>query len=230
MVKRISVVIPVYNNFGLTVDTINTLVECTKTECDIIMVDDCSTDCTQEHYTPLSGFNFGLFKLHYIRNEERKGVNASWNVGIKAALEIGNEFICIANNDLLFTQGWELPLINALEQEYSCVSPYSTEGQLPADFPNGSSRHINPNPIEILGCCFMFKSQLIQKIGFFPEQMRHYYGDNWIADICKKNAFKIGHIYDSYIHHLYCKTTQDLPSEIMLADGLEYKQYCLQNF
>lgn len=225
MKNTISVIIPCYNNLLYTKETLSTLNKCTQSDVNIIIVDDCSTDGTEAYFKAHSYAN----NLFYIRNNENKGVNASWNIGLKKALELDAPYICISNNDILYTQDWDVALINALNSDYSVVSPYSTEQAIPSDWPEGKDRHVNPTPLAILGCCFMFKKELIDTIGFFPEQMVHYYGDNWIIDICKKHLLKVGHIFDSYIHHLYCKTTGGLSIDLFHKDSIQYRKYCLEN-
>jgi len=225
MKKELTIVVPCYNNIELTKKTLSTLNDSTESPINIIIVDDNSTDET-EAYFKAHGYANNLF---YIRNEQNKGVNASWNIGLKKALELDAPYICISNNDMLYTKDWDVALIKALEGGYSVVSPYSTEQQIPDDFPEGKTRHVNPVPLAILGCCFMFKKDLIDTIGFFPEEMIHYYGDNWIIDICSKHSFKVGHIRDSYVHHLYCKTTSKLPGSIFSRDTIAYRKYCTEH-
>lgn len=225
MKNCITVIIPCYNNLELTKKTLVSLNDSTVSNVNIVIVDDHSTDGTEAYFKAHSYAN----NLFYIRNNENKGVNASWNIGLKKALELDAPYICISNNDILYTQDWDVALINALNNGYSVVSPYSTEQAIPSDWPEGKGRHVNPVNLPILGCCFMFKKELIDTIGFFPEQMVHYYGDNWIIDICKKHLLKVGHIFDSYIHHLYCKTTSSLPGTIFHKDTVAYKKYCIQH-
>jgi len=222
MKNTLSIVIPCYNNIMYTKETLNSLKECTQSTMNIIIVDDNSTDGTEAYFKAHEYAN----NLFYIRNDQNKGVNASWNIGLKKALELDAPYICISNNDMLYTKDWDTALIKGLDTGYSLVSPYSTEQDIPVDFPEGKTRHVNPTPLEILGCCFMFKKELIDTIGFFPEDMMHYYGDNWIIDICSKHSFKIGHIFESYVHHLYCKTTSKLSLSIFNKDATAYKMYC----
>ena len=217
--KKLFVIIPCFNNFSYTKRCLYTLLDTTK-DCNVIIVDDASTDDTNKYFTANTWDN-----VFYVKNTTNQGVNKSWNIGIKKAIELGAYYICIANNDILFTPNWEIPLINALDGEYSVVSPYSTERELPKDFPTGKDRHVNPNPLNILGCCFMYTVNFINECGYFPEDMVHYYGDNWICDIANHKALKIGHIEQSYIHHLYTKTTSSLPSSIFFTDKRAYMNY-----
>ncbi len=223
--SKLAVVIPCYKHDAMTFDTIMNLVECTESELLIILVDD--NDNYDMVYTVDKLQRLLGHRFFYIKNNKNIGVNASWNVGLRTAMASEYPYICIANNDLVFTKGWDKPLINALNSGFSLISPYSTEQVLPKDFPQGRGRHTNPVGLDILGACFMFKPELIREIGYFPEQMVHYFGDNWIADQCKLRGLKIGHVYESYIHHLFCMTSSKLDNNYWFKkDGEAYGTYC----
>ena len=175
----------------------------------LILVNDGSTDSTRDFVTEL-GERLGDHFI-YRENITNIGVNGSWNVGLETAMNTEIPYICIANNDLLFTDGWDIPLIDALDNGFSLVSPYSTEQAIPADWPVGATRHTNPVGLPILGACFMFNRYLIQEqIGYVPKDMTHYFGDNWFCVKCKKLGLKYGHIRESYIHHFFCQTSAEL--------------------
>lgn len=224
---ELAVVIPVFNHVLYTAQTIDTLIKYTKNNLTLIIVDDCSTDDTKMYCTEQLPDMFPAGHYFYHRNETNIGVNASWNAGLRTAMATEIPYICIANNDLLFTDGWDTPLTTVLNSDYHLVSPYSTEQKKPADFPAGKDRHCNPmGNLGILGACFMFKRELVQDIGFFPEAMRHYYGDNWILKMCELRGLKTGHVYDSYIHHLFCMTTSQLDNSRWFKEDAEaYAKY-----
>lgn len=229
--NRLAVVIPCYNKVFYTQKTIESLITCTKADWYIIIVDDNSTDETRAYAMELmKRYNNGVQKVYYHKNETNIGVNAAWNCGLRIAMALGVEHICIANNDLMLTDGWDTPLINALDNDgYYLVSPYSTEQSLPPDFPQGNNRHTNPVSSEmgILGACFMFKPELVNIIGYFPEAMKHYFGDNWIQDQTKMRKLKTGHIYASYIHHFFCITSVELDNKHWFhEDGRAFQDYC----
>lgn len=213
----LTVVIPVYNHLTDTLLTLDTLAATTM--CDVIVVDDGSTDGTRHA--------LDAKYLTYIANEENLGVNASWNVGIRAAIESGATYICVANNDLAFSPGWWRPLKRALDGGAAVVSPYSTIGHLPSDWPAGGDRRTNPcsSVMDLLGSCFAFRASLIERIGYFPEDMRHYYGDNWLQDSCKRHGLIATHVRDSYVHHFGMHTTAELPGSQLEADRLAYEDY-----
>lgn len=219
----IAIIMPVYNELHVTKEAIETLFQHTTTDFQLIVVDDCSSDGTQEYILSLKK------NLVFLQNKENQGVHKSWNIGVKKALELNATYICIINNDIIFTCEWEKPLVKALKDgEYVVVSPYHTIQNLPEDFPKGAGRMINPvggGQMPILGCCFMMKSDFFKEFGLFPEQMKHYFGDNWIKDIALLKNYKCGHIYDSYIHHWFCVSSVKLDNTYWFKkDGVVYNK------
>jgi GT2 family glycosyltransferase len=184
------------------------------------MIDDGSTDDTIDYAIELRDrLGDGFW---YARNEKNMGVHYSWNVGLRVAFSQPAEYIAIINNDLLFTKDWDIPLIKALETK-KLVSPYHTTGEVPADWPIGSQRMPNEVLIEILGACFMAKTETFREVGFFPEQMRYYYGDNWIVEKVKPE--NCAQIQESYVHHYCGKTTNQLGvAEWLQKDHEEYEK------
>lgn len=98
---KLYAVIPVINNLDLTkqaIDSIQANIPMT-----IIVIDNASTDGTPRWGETLNGQQMlGNKKIVYIRNNERKGVAASWNQGIKLAFEDPEcEYVAVLNNDII---------------------------------------------------------------------------------------------------------------------------------
>lgn len=183
---KLSICLPTFNALDYTKKFLDTL-KFTDSDYELVIIDDKSTDGTRDFLKNIDS--------RVILHEKNKGVSVTWNELIDYSI---GDYICIVNSDILLTPHWDTPLIKALE-EYEVVSPYHTDNELPLDFPEGKDR--KSNFIPVLGCCFMFKRTLIDKIGHFPENLKIWYGDNWLAD--KTNC---GQIYDSYIHHFVSKS------------------------
>jgi glycosyltransferase involved in cell wall biosynthesis len=75
----VSVVIPTYNRAHLIGRSIRSVLSQTYQDFEIIVVDDASTDNTEEVLRSL-----GNERIRYIRQEQNKGANAARNTGIKA--------------------------------------------------------------------------------------------------------------------------------------------------
>lgn len=205
---KLSICLPTFNALDYTKKFLDTL-KCTDSDYELVIIDDKSTDGTQDFLKTLSS--------KVIFHEENKGVSATWNELIDNST---GKYICIVNSDILLTPHWDTPLIKALER-YEVVSPYHTDNELPLDFPEGNDR--KSNFIPVLGCCFMFKRELTDKIGYFPEKLKIWYGDNWLSD--KANC---GQIYDSYVHHFVSKSaTKESIDEFWLQESKDKENYNL---
>jgi glycosyltransferase involved in cell wall biosynthesis len=184
---RLSICIPTFGALDYTKMCLESISKNTDSEYEIVIVDDVSPDNTREFLDTLD--------CKKIYHEENQGISKTWNDLIDNS---SGDYICIINSDILFTPHWDNPLIEALDR-YEVASPYHTMNELPQDFPDGKDRVANILPV--LGCCFMFKRELIDKIGHFPEELRLWYGDNWLG----KKA-RCCQIHGSYVHHFISKS------------------------
>lgn len=219
--NRLAIIIPVLNNLSFTKNLIRKLQE-KRREFFIIIIDDGSTDGTQEYaFNLISEGN----NVIYHRHEITKGVNASWNEGITIARAFGLQHIAILNNDLELMPDWEISLLDTLrDKTVGIVSPYSTYGEkLPDKWTQKGS--VNPLGFDILGCCFMFRSDLIDAIGYIPETLHTYYGDNWFSEATKHAGLKVVYCPESLIHHYYQQTTGKLQLKPQLeADQIAWNK------
>jgi glycosyltransferase involved in cell wall biosynthesis len=88
---KISVVIPTYNRAYILRDAIQSVLEQTYSAHEVIVVDDGSTDNTQE-LTKETGYE----KVRYIQHAENKGCSAAYNTGINSAT---GDFIAFLDSD-----------------------------------------------------------------------------------------------------------------------------------
>lgn len=184
---KLSICLPTYGALEYIKMFVESLEKNTDSEYELVIVDDLSPDNTREYLDTLN-----VKKLYHEKNE---GISKTWNDLIKLST---GEIICICNSDIVFSPHWDTPLIKALD-EFEVVSPYHTDQNLPSDFPEGKDRVKNFLPV--LGSCFMFKRTLIDKIGYFPENLKLWFGDNWLG-----NRANCGQIPESYIHHFISKS------------------------
>ena len=219
---KLAVVMPVYNHVFTTFRSIETLLENTSDPnfC-LILVDDGSSDETPDLVQWLSK-KLGMARMNYHRNPANLGVNASWNKGIEIALARDCPYIAVVNNDVLFSPKWDAPLVRSLEQAgVGLVSPLSTRGGIPPDWPRGNERNVNPagypGYMPLLGACFVGTADTFRKIGPIPPSLKTYFGDNWLALKAQSLGLQCGYDNDSYVHHLFCITSSKIPAEEQTA-------------
>ena len=209
---RLAVVMPAFNQLYVTKQAVESLFAATADpDWCLVFVNDGSTDGTHEYALELK-YKYGS-KVKYVCHPQNQGVTAAWNAGLSRTDSL---YVAIVNNDVLFTPGWDTALLNALEANprLAVVSPLSTEGRMPPDWPAGADRHPNPagfcGYLPILGAAFMCRTALFDEIGMFPTELTHYFGDNWIVLASQAKGYECGYSQDSYIHHLFCITTRTL--------------------
>lgn len=191
--SKISVIIPYKDKAKMTEECVKSLLANTPNLGEIILIDDHST----EKWTAISD------KVKYYLN---KGdlLTEAWNYGASLAKY---DYICWCNNDIIFTHGWEKPLIAALDNDTWVVSPYHTPGKdLPADFPVGKDRKTNMDGnrtgLPFLGSCFMMEKKNWLKVGPIDERLRLWCGDNYIHEsVVHDFGRQVKEIPESYIHH-----------------------------
>jgi len=89
----ISVVIPTYNCAKFLPGAISSVIEQTYKIIEIIVVDDCSHDDTEQ---VVKRFPMGIYNIKYIKHDENKGISATRNTGIATAK---GEFIAFLDAD-----------------------------------------------------------------------------------------------------------------------------------
>ncbi|MFC4765796.1 glycosyltransferase family 2 protein [Effusibacillus consociatus] len=108
----ISIVIPLYNQYHVTEQCLNSIFQKTDIPYELILIDNGSTDLTREKISQLDGSQFQHLKeLKIIYNQENLGVAKAWNQGIKYAR---GDFICICNNDIVVSKNWLSSLIEKM--------------------------------------------------------------------------------------------------------------------
>lgn len=108
----ISFIIPVYNGLDLTRTCLRTLTESlTGSDHEIILVDDGSTDGTRAFLAALDRPD-----VRVVLNEQNLGFAGANNAAARIAR---GRFLCLINNDLIFSSGWLDPMVRAFQTDPS---------------------------------------------------------------------------------------------------------------
>jgi glycosyltransferase involved in cell wall biosynthesis len=207
----ISIIMPVKDNLDYTVNALQTLNNCTYSEFELIIIDDGSKEDTQKFINEIPFERKIVYKIN-----EWKGLSYAWNKGIKLS---NCKYICLVNNDVLFTDGWDIPLIKALDEGAWIASPYITTHEIPWDFPKGGYRVSNPYTKEIEGSCFIVPYWIyFNEIGLFPEELTIFCGDVWLIEEIKKKNGVYKMVKESYIHHFLNTTCNQIDSDKKIRD------------
>ncbi|WP_140456660.1 MULTISPECIES: glycosyltransferase family 2 protein [Priestia] len=111
--EEVSVIIPTYNRAHLLMNAVNSILDQTYKVLEIIIIDDCSTDNTQELVKTITNN-----KIKYIKNKTNQGGAESRNIGAKYA---SGKFIAFLDSD----DHWEK---SKLEQQMTILNTNDSIG------------------------------------------------------------------------------------------------------
>ena len=207
--KLICTVILNYNNYDDTKECIDSIIRMQFSSDytnKIVLIDNCSTDESGERLYHLYGE-----KIVYLKSDFNCGYAAGNNIGIRYSVEQGANYICVLNNDTVAFENCILPCVEYLEEypntgfigplieNYDDAMVQSTGGDI--FWRKGSiivknqgvSKGNLPKEIEsdyIGGACLIFRSNLIEKIGFIPEDYFLFFEETEWCWKAKKNGMR----------------------------------------
>lgn len=119
--KKVIAVVVTYNRKELLKECVNALLQQDYDNCDILVVDNASTDGTKEFIVDELQNN----KVHYVNTGANLGGAGGFNYGMKKACELGCDFIWIMDDDCIVHKDSLTELINAdkeLKEDYGFLS------------------------------------------------------------------------------------------------------------
>lgn len=147
--------------------------------------------------------------IHYVHPFH---YNKLMNRGIE---ETKNEWVVLANNDLIFHEGWLTKCLESgLENDYLSMSPNdkpNTQG-----IEEGYEIGIEG---QVKGWCILTNRKLYEIIGKIDESVSFWYSDNVYADQLKEKGIKHGLIKEAYVQHLDGQTLKTCTEN-------ERQEYC----
>lgn len=211
---EVSIIIPVYNEFGYTYNCLRSILEHTeKRTYEIIIADDCSTDKICELDKIVSNITI-------LRNKENLRFLLNCN---NAASYAKGKYILFLNNDTQVQTDWLNPLVEVIEQ-HKDVGMVGSKLVYPEGFlqeaggilwKDGSAwnyGHLqNPNEPEfnyvkevdyISGASIMIRTSLWKEIGGFDTTFAPaYYEDTDLAFEVRKHGYKVVYQPESVVVH-----------------------------
>ncbi len=205
MSKKISIVLPTYNGELFLAKSIDSVLNQTYKNIELIIVDDCSTDSTPEI---LNSYLKKDPRIKVIRNEKNKKLPASLNVGFSNAS--GDYYTWTSDDNEYYPEALE-KMINFLENnsEYGMVYAIcdlnqkatcgtSVWGEMPATPENLLN-------FSTCGACFLYRKEVAQNIGKYDEtKFLAEDHDYWLRIRLK---YKIANITEHlYLYRLHQKS------------------------
>lgn len=200
-----SIVIPVFNQLHFTKICLESLLYTIDKACEIIVIDNGSSDGTAEYL-------MGLSNIKVIANKENLGCAVAWNQGVE---ESQTPWIVILNNDTVLSPHWLDGLLDfAGEKKADIVSPAIREGEYNYDLAEYSREYVRRMRSVFRagmaqGVCFMVQRRVFDQIGLFDENFRiGQFEDRDFFRRARRAGLVLGTTGRSLIHH-FGSVTQD---------------------
>lgn len=217
--KKIAAVICNYNKKDYVAECIQSVMESSFKDMDIIVVDNASTDGSAEHIKNRFGNRVKLFV-----NRTNLGGSGGFNTGIRYALEKGYEYVWCLDNDVLVDENAAAELYAFLEghpeagmagskvyhmedpdyvqqfgidivwDEYCCEAKYSGRPE------DGSMPEV-VYADAVAACSVLVRTCVIRKIGVLPEENFLYWDDTEWGYRCNLAGYKVASIGSSKVLH-----------------------------
>lgn len=208
---KTSVIIVTYNSFSDISQCVDSIVSNTSLPYEIIIVDNASSDDTQDYLKKLANAKI-------ILNSTNHGFSKACNQGIK---EARGEYIILLNPDTMITPGWDMKLIAHFKNGVGAVGPLSNyvagfqkvrlytkeklSGQI--DINDLAERLYQRNKgkgIEtklLIGFCLMIKRKVIERVGLLDEDLFLGNDDLEFSLRLRNNGYKLLVATDTFIYH-----------------------------
>ncbi len=209
--KGVSIVIPTFNQWEYTKQTIESIEAFTDFSYEIIIIDNASTDNTIENLKKYEN-------VKVISNNKNLGFPIAVNQGIK---EAKGDYILILNNDVVVTNGWLSKMVEVanLKENIGIVGPISNsvsglQIDKDAKYSTMDDMHIYAKQISVKNknqtiefprlafLCTLIKREVIEKIGGLDERFSP--GNFEDDDFCLRSqlaGYKSVIARDVFIHH-----------------------------
>jgi GT2 family glycosyltransferase len=196
--EKYSITFACYNALDYTKKCIDSLLKSNTPLKRVAIVDNCSTDGTQEY---LQSLDLGAV----IINKTNLGCGVAWNQG---ALAIQSEWTVVMNNDIIVSENWIDDLIKEAEKNnVKIISPAIIDGPLNYSFEEFS--HVACDRYQNLkrlnhqhAVCMVIHESVWKEIGFFratPTLLG--YEDTLFFNAVKKNKIPTMTTGRVWIHH-----------------------------
>lgn len=130
---EIAFICPTYNHFVYAHHAIASFFKYSPADSVCLLIDDASPEWEKIDW---DAFYQGIprEKVVTLRSKENRGLTHSWNWGLRKARDLGAQFTIAGNSDILFTNGWEEPMVQALKADTNIkmVGPLSNAAGITA--------------------------------------------------------------------------------------------------
>lgn len=166
----------------------------------IMIVDNGSQDDTEQAVKSFPGL-----PIEYIKLEKNIGVNMAWNY---LFAETDADIVSVLNNDLILNRRFFEKVLSAFENKDCWVVTPATVNYLHEMDPKNPPNENRVIPTQVTdGWAFSIRTELVDKMGLLPEDLRIYFGDNIIYEFARLVNKETVMMLDNPVYHYGYQTT-----------------------
>lgn len=155
---------------------------------DLLLIDngaDHATKAVLNHYHSRDN-------VHIISNPENIYVNPAWNQAMKYFIcRKQYDVLILMNSDLILQENWYISLEQFFNGENKDHIPVPIISDRPQDY-NPNSQEFDVVTEGIPGVFIVLHRKAVECVYPIPDEIKVWFGDNWIYDLARGNGFKTG--------------------------------------
>lgn len=226
MIPQCDMILLSWNQLEHVVRCVESLLRCTDVPSRLIIVDNASDEPVRAFLRSVKPSG-AIQEVQLLQNETNEGFPLGMNRGMRAS---GAPYVCLLNNDLVFTPGWLSRMIALAEAhpEIGIVHPVSnTFGERP---PDGMSLDDYAKAIEsrrglygevgtCVGFCLLIKREVLARVGLLTEDVeRLFFEDEDYGMRAQAAGYQCVIAHDSYVFHAEHQSVKRLPDRDALFE------------
>ncbi len=188
-----------YNRLDLTKETVRGLLSGNAgRDFNLVIVDNGSEDGTIQYLQEIDGTN--NISVKYL--PKNKGIAVGRNIALKMADDLGTQWYCTIDNDVLLPDMWLHDCVSILEanKSFAAIGANFEDTDFPVVTKNGFTFQ-EKHQGNLGTACMVFRKQLHQMIGFFTTEYGLYgLEDSDYGMRCRVAGFKLGYLKERGTH------------------------------
>lgn len=166
---KVSIVLPTYNGEKYIVESIQSVIDQTMPDWELIIVDDCSTDKTPDI---IEQYVLQDSRISCIRNKVNQKLPKSLNIGFD---NVSGKYLTWTSDDNYYARDALAIMVDELENNRQVDMVYT--GMTYVDDNNSFLQKVSAMDIaklpfvNAIGACFMYRKEVMQQIGNYDEHL-----------------------------------------------------------
>lgn len=173
--EEVTLMMVTYNRLDLTKRTLKSIQENTDIDYNLVIVDNGSTDGTQDflskEFEPASNCTYVELKF----NEDNKGIAIGRNQALRMGVEMNTDWFCTIDNDVEVPKGWLKECIDIMKAnpKYAMVG-VNMEGVIYPTIELNGYKFQNKPQGNLGTACIVFQAKLQKMLGYFNTEYGKY--------------------------------------------------------